>query len=291
MVKYSKDFNIGIIGFGFLGSAISFGFSNYANIKIYDKYKESDSLDDVVSHADILFLCLPTPFYKDDNGRQDISILEESLREISKRVSKGHKIVVIKSTVLPGTNRLFQHKFPNLKFVSNPEFLSASSSRIDFICAARNILGGEIQYVNEVDKLYKHRFGDSLLTFKTTWESAESVKYFCNLFFATKLSFFNYVYSVCRESGINYNEVRDMINSDSRIGRSHDVCPGTDGKFGWGSFCFPKDMLAFINYSRDIGLEPELLKSVWNQNLKDRGEPDWEDLGTSVMTYKYDKDS
>jgi hypothetical protein len=52
--EYSQKFNVGIVGFGFLGSAISFGFSNYANIKIYDKYKDSDTLEDVVNHAEII---------------------------------------------------------------------------------------------------------------------------------------------------------------------------------------------------------------------------------------------
>jgi len=279
MNEYKKAFNISIIGCGFLGGAISSGFSNYADIKIYDKYKNFDSQEETIKHGDIIFLCLPTPLYLDDNGRQDLSILDGAIKEAHDLVKENsNKIIVIKSTVLPGTNRAFQLKYTKFKFVSNPEFLSANSARTDFICMSRNILGGEKEYVDKVDDLYKHRFGNSLLTFKTSWEAAEACKYFSNLFFATKLSYFNYVYSVCEEMGINYDEMRDMIVSDSRMGRSHDKVPGENGKRGWGSFCFPKDMLAFINFSKDIGLDPKLLDAVWEQNLEDRGEKDWEQL-------------
>lgn len=286
MSEYKKKFNIGIIGHGFLGSSISFGFSNYSNIKIYDKYKGFDSLEDTINHAEILFFCLPTPFYINDNGRQDLTILESSIKEIHELVPENsNKIAVIKSTVLPGTNRSFQLKYPKLKFVSNPEFLSAASAKIDFVCAARNILGGEEESVNKVDELYKHRFGNSLLTFKTNWESSESVKYFCNTFFAVKLSFFNYIHSMCEKLNIDYNDVRDMIVSDGRIGRSHDKVPGTGGK-GYSSFCFPKDIQALINFSQDIGIDPKLLKASWEQNIEDRPSKDWEQLGPSVVSHK-----
>jgi UDP-glucose 6-dehydrogenase len=92
---------------------------------------------------------------------------------------------------------------------------------------------------------------------------------------------------VCENIGLDYDNVRSMVISDSRIGRSHDAVPGSGGKKGWGSFCFPKDMMAFINYSQDnLRLDPKLLKAVWEQNLEDRGEADWEHLGPSVMSYK-----
>jgi len=276
---YEKNFNISIIGCGFLGSAISSAFSNYSNIKIYDKYKNFDSLEETVKHGEIIFFCLPTPMYLDDNGRQDLSILHEAISAVHNLVNGSEeKIAVIKSTVLPGTNRSFQKLYPKLKFVSNPEFLSASSARIDFLCMSRNIIGGEPKYVEKVAELYKHRFGNSVLTFKTSLEEAEIAKYGSNMFFAVKLSYFNFIYSMCEKMGLDFNNVRDMIVSDSRIGRSHDKIPGENGKRGWGGFCFAKDMAAFINFSEDLGMDPELLKSSWEQNLKDRGSRDWENL-------------
>lgn len=290
-MTYGKKFNISIVGCGFLGGALSHGFSNYADIKIYDKYKDYDDFDETINHGDIIFFCLPTPFYKDDGGRQDLSILDGAVKAVHDFVSDGsNKIAVIKSTVLPGTNRALQEKYPKLRFVSNPEFLSADSARVDFICAARNIIGGEPKDVDVVDALYKHRFGNSMLTFKTSWEGAELSKYISNLFFTTKLSFFNYVYSVCDKMGLEYDDVKDMVISDSRMGRSHDKVSKTMPR-GWGSFCFPKDLLAFLNFSKDeLNLDPELLQAVWNQNLRDRGEADWEKLGPTIMSYRYKKD-
>lgn len=289
-MAYAKKFNVGVIGCGFLGSSIVAGFSNYANIKVYDKFKDFDSFESTVNHADILFFCLPTPFFIDDNGKQDLTILEDSVKTINDFIPDGvSKVAVIKSTVLPGTNRKFQEKYTKLKFVSNPEFLSAASARSDFICASRNILGGPEDAVNVVDELYKHRFGNSLQTFKTNWESAELTKYACNNFFSVKLSFFNYIYTICQNLGLNYDEVRDMIVSDGRIGRSHDKVPGENGIRGWGNYCFPKDIQAFINFSKEIGIDPKLLSATWEQNLEDRPNKDWEKLGPSVVSYKNNK--
>jgi UDPglucose 6-dehydrogenase len=289
-MAYGKKFNISIIGCGFLGGAISSGFSNYSDIKIYDKFKYGyDSLEDTVRHGEFIFFCLPTPYYIDDDGKQDISILENAVRDVHNLVEENsNKIAIIKSTVLPGTNQEFQIKYPKLKFVSNPEFLSAASARIDWVCMSRNILGGEKSSVERVHELYRHRFGNSVLTFKTDWESAELSKYASNMFFAVKLSFFNYIYSMCEKMGLSYDQIRDMMISDSRMGRSHDKVPGENGKCGWGNFCFPKDMLALINYSKDLGLDPKLLNASWEQNLDDRGEKDWEKL-SGVVSYRNKK--
>lgn len=287
---YEKFYNISIIGCGFLGNALASGFSNYANIKIYDKYKPGyDSLEETAKHGEFIFFCLPTPYYIDDDGRQDISIVESAVKAIHDRVEEdSNKIAIIKSTVLPGTNRMLQSKYQKLKFVSNPEFLSAESARIDWVCMSRNIIGGEKEPVERVHDLYKHRFGDSVLTFKTSWEASEMAKYSSNMFFAVKLSYFNYIYSMCEKMGLDYNDMRDMVVSDSRVGRSHDKIPGSSGKFGWGSFCFPKDMLALINFSKDVGIDPLLLNASWEQNLSDRGSKDWENL-PGVVSYKNEK--
>ena len=280
--KMTKELHkISIVGYGFLGTAIQFGFSLHADIKIYDKYKSGfDTLEDTVNHGDIIFLCLPTPMFED--GKQDISIVESVVREVHDLVKEdSEKIIVIKSTVLPGTNRMLSQKYPKLKFVSNPEFLTARNNRLDFICAARNILGGESKYVDRVDALYKYRFGNSLFTFKTTAEKAEFVKYVGNCFFAVKVSYFNFIYDVCEKLGLEYNDIKDMVFSDGRIGRSHgDVGTGAGVSGGrqYSGACFPKDINALINFSKDLGLDPKLIKASWEQNLEGRPEKDWEKI-------------
>ena len=274
--------NIGVIGYGFLGTAIVHGFGLHASIKIYDKYKSGfDTLEDTVNSSEIFFICLPTPMYED--GSQDLSIVDGAIEIIHNLLTEEtEKIIVIKSTVLPGTNRTLQQKYPKLKFVSNPEFLTARNNRLDFICASRNILGGEDKYVNRVDDLYKHRFGNSLPTFKTTWETAETVKYTANCFFAVKVSYFNFIYDICEKLNVNYEDVKDMVLADGRIGRSHcDVASGSgvsDNKRQYGGHCFPKDINALISFSKELGLNPRLLNASWEQNVEGRPGKDWEQL-------------
>lgn len=279
----NNNFKIGIIGHGFLGSAVSFGFSLFADIKIYDKFKKGfDTIEETIKNSEFLFFCLPTPMF-DDNGEQDLGILDSAISDVHKLVKNGsNKIAIIKSTVLPGTNRMFQRKYPNLKFVSNPEHLTARNNRLDFICASKNVLGGEIEAVERVEKLYKHRFGNSMPIFKTNWESAELEKYVANIFFCVKLSYFNFVFDIAEKLGIDYEELKDMVLADGRIGRSHcDVGSGqgvSDNKRQWGGGCFPKDINALIHFTKNLGMDPKLISSSWEQNLEGRPERDWEDL-------------
>lgn len=281
----SKKFDIGVIGYGFLGTAIVHGFGLHANIKIYDKFKSGfDSLENVVDHSEMMFLCLPTPMFED--GTQDISIIENAVKEIHDIVSADNdKIVIIKSTVLPGTNTKLSKAYPKLKFVSNPEFLTARNNRLDFICASRNILGGDTKYVDKVDALYKHRFGNSLLTYKTTAEKAELTKYVANCFFAMKVNYFNFVYDLCEKMNIEYDDVKDMVLADGRIGRSHCDVPGHDGSKNFSGACFPKDINALIKFSEAMDIDPKIIKAAWEQNLEGRPEKDWENI-PGVLTKK-----
>lgn len=278
-----NDFKVGICGFGFLGTAVQFGFSLAADIKIYDKYKSGfDTLEEMVKHSEFIFFCLPTPMF-DDNGEQDISILEGAVKDVHDLVPEdSNKIAIIKSTVLPGTNRMFQNKYPNLKFVSNPEHLTARNNRLDFICASKNVLGGDSESVERVEKLYKHRFGNSMPIYKTDWETAELEKYVVNIFFCVKLSYFNMIYDICEKLNLDYNKVKDIALGDGRLGRSHcDVGSGSgvsDGKRQWGGACFPKDCQALINFTKDLVVDNELIQASWNQNIRGRPEKDWENI-------------
>jgi len=285
-----SQFSLGVIGYGFLGTAVVHGFSLHANIKIYDKYKTGfDTLEDTVKHSEMFVFCLPTPMY-DDDGTQDISILDGAIKEVHDEVVKlrqlgyqSSKIALIKSTVLPGINQMFQEKYPNLIFISAPEFLTARSNRLDFICASRHIFGGQNQdALKRVEKLFRYRFGNSVSIYLTDWKTAETVKYAANCFFAVKVSYFNFIYDLCQKLDINYEDVKDMVLADGRIGRSHsDVVSGA-GVSGimrqYGGHCFPKDINALINFTKNIGLDPKLLEASWKQNVEGRPEKDWENL-------------
>lgn len=283
MVVDVKKYNFGIIGMGFLGTAITHGFGLHADIKIHDKFKDYDSLEDVVKHAEFIWMCLPTPMNM-QTGAIDLTILEDNLDQIHDMVeAEDKKIVIIKSTVVPGTTRVFAKKYPKFNFIMNPEFLTARNNRLDFICASRIIIGAQDEWVGQrMQEAYEYRFGNSTPIFRCGWEEAELTKYAANCFFAMKISYFNFIYKLCQEMGLDFDEVKDMVLADGRIARSHANVPGWDGKLGYSGACFPKDVNAFIHFARSLGVDPGLLDASWKQNLEDREDRDWEEIPSAV---------
>jgi UDPglucose 6-dehydrogenase len=273
---------IGVIGKGFVGTAVSHGFSHQtgygADIKIYDKNpaKSQNSLEETVNESDYLFLSVPTPSAKD--GTMDLSIVESALESINNVNDNDNNIVLLRSTVTPGTTESFQKKYPNLRFVFNPEFLTERSASFDFINQTRVILGGEIENTEKVKKLYRDRFGEYLPVLQTSFQTAELIKYMNNLFFATKVSFLNEMKLLSDEIGADWDDAVEGFILDGRIGHSHISVPGPDGKFGFGGSCFPKDIQAFINFGEQNGIEMNVLKGAWKTNLKVRPDKDWENL-------------
>ena len=272
---------IGIIGKGFVGTAVAHGFSTQtgfgASIKIYDKdpVKSMNSLNETVNESDFIFLSVPTPSKKD--GSIDLSILKDAIESIDS-VNKSDNIILVRSTVVPGTTSDIQKEFPKLNIVFNPEFLTERSAAFDFINQSRVILGGEPENTSRVEELYKKRFGEYLPVLKTNFETAELIKYMNNLFFATKVSFLNEMKLLADKVGVNWEEALEGFILDGRIGHSHLQVPGPDGKFGFGGSCFPKDIQALISFGDKIGVDMNVLKGAWETNLTVRPERDWEKL-------------
>lgn len=243
-----KKYNFGIVGYGFLGTAVAHGFGLHADIKIYDKFMDYDSLEDVVEHAEVIWICLPTPM-NIETGEIDLGIIEENLEKINLMVKpEDKKIIVIKSTVVPGSTRKFAERYQNLHFTMNPEFLTARNNRLDFICASRIIIGSDEEWISDrMEEIYRYRFGNSTPIYRCGWEAAELTKYGANCFFAVKISYFNYIHSLCEHLGLEFDEVRDMILSDGRIGRSHANVPGWDGQKGYSGACLASDSMILTN--------------------------------------------
>jgi len=277
-----SNIRIGVIGKGFVGTAVSHGFSHQtgygANIKIYDKNpaKSQNSLEETVNESDFLFLSVPTPSSKD--GTMDLSIVESALESINEVNNSNSNIVLLRSTVTPGTTESFQKKYPKLRFVFNPEFLTERSASFDFINQTRVILGGEKENTERVKKLYRDRFGEFLPVLQTNFQTAELIKYMNNLFFATKVSFLNEMKLLSDQIGVDWNQAIEGFILDGRIGHSHIAVPGPDGKFGFGGSCFPKDIQALINFGQENGVQMNVLEGAWKTNLKVRPEKDWENL-------------
>lgn len=282
--------NIGIIGKGFVGSAVQFGFSPNtgcdANVKVYDKdpNKSQNTLEEVMSESDFIFLSVPTPSNAD--GSINLDIVDKALEEINNFNDRGN-IILLRSTMIPGSTRNFQQKYPRLNLVFNPEFLTERSANFDFINQSRFIIGGESKNTTKVAEMYRWRFGKSISVIETNYETAELIKYMNNCFFATKVSFMNEMKLVADKCGVDWNVAVDGFIRDGRIGHSHLNVPGHDGKFGFGGSCFPKDIQAMIDFGKILGLEMHTLDGAWKTNLKVRPEKDWEKLkGRSVVEDK-----
>ncbi len=288
-MKISKS--IGIVGNGFVGSAVRYGFSPNvgcdAEVRVYDKNpnKSTHTLEEVIIESDIIFLSVPTPSNQD--GTMNVDIVDSVLNDIdiiNSTMVDEVGIILLRSTVTPGTTSKLQKKYPNLRIVFNPEFLTERSANFDFINQSRFILGGSSDDVIEVSELFRERFGSSLSIIETNYETAELIKYMTNTFFATKISFLNDMKLLADKCGVIWEDALEGFVRDGRVGHSHLNVPGHDGKFGFGGSCFPKDIQALINFGDELGLEMSVLKGAWETNLKVRPEKDWEQLkGRAVV--------
>jgi UDPglucose 6-dehydrogenase len=245
---------VGIIGVGMVGGALRRYFEEKkdkeVNLYLYDKYKKLGSIKEV-NEADIVFVCVPTP-YKEEGGF-DLSFVEESCKNL-----QGSKVVVIKSTVWPGTTKKLQKDFPRHKFLFNPEFLVERKADEGMQNPDRQIVGYTEESKNIAEKImnllprapFEKIIGSSV---------AEMVKYFGNTFLAIKVIFANQIYDLCNQLGIDYEEVRECGSADVRIGKSHlDVEHGTYR--GYGGKCFPKDIRALIQFAEQNEIDLELHK-------------------------------
>ena len=258
---------IGIVGHGFVGKAVDYGFKRNIEKIIVDP-KLNTSISNLKPHnPEFIFVCVPTPM--NSGGDQDSSIIEQVLSEINKDFSES--VVIVKSTVLPSIIEKLSKSHKH--FVYNPEFLREKTANEDFVSANSLILGGESKDLKRVAELYNNH-SDCKITdvHETDIISASLVKYSINTFLASKVIFFNQLYDISKAlaPNIEWDEFITMINSDNRIGESHMDVPGHDGRLGFGGACFPKDTAALLSLSKDMDKEFSLLKEVIriNNNIR-----------------------
>jgi UDPglucose 6-dehydrogenase len=226
------------------------------------------SLKEAVKHAEIIFLCLPTP--PSDDGAADLSRVLGVAGQIADLVDDG-KILVSKSTVPVGTadkiRELMREKGKGkVEVVSNPEFLKEGAAIQDSTKPDRIVIGTQSKHAADVlAELYAPfvRTGNPILVMDE--RSAEMTKYAANAFLATKISFMNEMANLCTRSGADIDWVRKGIGSDPRIGQQF-LFAGV----GYGGSCFPKDVKALVNISREYDYHFRVLEAVdeVNENQK-----------------------
>ena len=245
---------IGVIGVGFVGSAVCRGFQheNTLLFRVDPKLgQDSFNISELVANdVDVAFLCLPTPKSKYSND-VDVSTVNHILDELSHYSYKG--LAVIKSSITPEhLNRITTRHQGDLRIVYNPEFLVERNAEEDFVNPFLQVIGGPPSDCTELQNMIKHysRIQDSRV-FKTDITTASLIKYAFNAYYATKVVFMNEMQAAHEQSGAGttWDEFTEILRTDPRFGQSHLMVPGPDGQRGFGGSCFPKDADALLHYA------------------------------------------
>jgi len=226
-----------VVGNGQVGSQVS---SWFKDCLTYDTKKQSNTWDEC-SVADCFFLCVPSPYKK---GGYDLSYLEEAIAKIP-----DNKIVVIRSTVNPGTTDYFQNKYPNKKFMFNPEFLTELSAEEDFKHPDMQILGISKESYALASEIMLMLPPAPVMRIVSLVD-AEWIKKIRNSFYATKVIFFNQIYDIVEKTEGDYETIRSIVVHDPRIGNSHSFIFHKDYR-GYGGHCLPKDTNSLIDFAED----------------------------------------
>jgi UDPglucose 6-dehydrogenase len=243
---------------------------------------EFGSTEQAIDRGHAIFICVGTPPM--ENGDADLSAIESVARTIAKH-GHGHRLIIEKSTVPVQTGRqlrrhlaLYNTNHLEYDVASNPEFLREGSAVEDFFHPDRIVVGVEAgKAAEQLREIYRPVLeGASSCPVHancprqkvprfliTDTNSAELIKHASNSFLAMKISFINMVADLCEAAGGDINKVAEGIGSDSRIGSSF-LRPG----IGFGGFCFPKDLQAFVRIADEFGCDFSLLREVERINQK-----------------------
>ncbi len=260
-VTAKQSILLGIIGIGMVGGALERYFRARAfRVYIYDNHKALGSPAEV-NKAKIVFVCVPTPYSKKEGC--DLSAVEKSVRLL-----QSPKVVVIRSTVLPGTTEKLQKKYPMHRFLFVPEFLTESKADYDTRHPARLLLGYTKKSKHIAAKI-QAIFPRAKFTRVLPATEAEFVKYFSNTFYATKVVFVNQFYDVVQRMGADYDSIRECVEHDPMIAPSH-LMVWHKGYRGFGGKCLPKDLDTLIHFGRSKNQDMVLLRTVkrLNNNLQ-----------------------
>jgi len=285
---------VSILGSGWVGGIAGRGLKELGNdVVFYDvdrekiqELKESgvnatDKLEDAVGVSEISFICVPTPTEEGKINLENLKAVIKNLASCLKN-KKGYHAVVVKSTVVPGTTEnviipLLKESGkkigPNVGVCVNPEFLTEihgswtddETFKRDFFNPNRVVIGElDKKSGDTVEELYQPLNAPII---RTDLKTAEMIKYACNCALASRISYWNEIYYVCQEFGIDSNLVAKVAAMDPRIGKYGIV----HGK-AFGGKCLPKDLDAFITFAEERGYEPKLLKAVKEVNEKIKGD-------------------
>lgn len=227
---------IGIVGIGVVGGALKKMFEAFEYTVIgYDKYKDEYKQNyQNLFDCEVLFLCLPTPTIND-------KISLEAFDDFFWNFTNYKGIIVIKSTILPGTCKMLSEKY-NYDILHSPEFITEKNALIDTFTPNKIVIGSDVSLDKavKISELFKPLNKEIIFCDTVT---SELIKYACNCELAMQVSYANEIYEIAEKIGANYQTVKKAMLLDKRIGRFKEVTK----ERGFGGMCFPKDTQAFLN--------------------------------------------
>lgn len=281
---------IAIIGHGYVGKAMALYFRDHFPLVVSDQSYQAlkDIMEnasdwqntghehtatyavnpsDAVNQCDLAVICVPTPM-DHGTGECDTSIVEKVLEWIRT------PLVLIKSTVTPGTTRKLQEKYPHLKIAFSPEYIGEGKYHVpthkgyphptDMKQHEFFIFGGERETTGSIIPFFLKVSGPDAKYMQTDSITAELVKYMENSWGATKVTFCNEFYEIAQAMGVDYSELRELLLLDGRMERMHTaVFPEARG---FGGKCFPKDVNAIVAAAKVHGVRARLLEEVLSRN-------------------------
>jgi nucleotide sugar dehydrogenase len=230
--KNREVVSCGVLGNGFVGAILK---QYYPEAKVYDIKDSPNTLEEVLNNK-YIFLAYNVL----DNCLSDESL--DTVFDYCSQMKDG-TVVIIKSTFIPGTADKIQAKFPNLKIVYNPEFLTEATAWHDFTKPIFQIIGVTDESKDEAEYLFSI-LPDAPIKRVMTAKEAEVVKHAKNSYYALKVIWFNQLYDACRELKVDYEAVRSILVNDPWIGDSHSIIYHK-GYRGFGGKCLSKDPLNF----------------------------------------------
>ena len=278
-------YSLNIIGYGFVGSSLGHLFEqNNLHFNVFDPI---DKIGDFIycgnihslvlfseSENDInyYFVAVPTPSASD--GSCDTSIVENVLEELSETITKK-SIVLIKSTVVPGTISKLQDKFNSelITVLFQPEFLRENTAKEDMYNADFTLISNSTVENNLllqdlfINHIYKHK--DNTVIFRNITE-LELFKYTLNNYLAVKIWYFNQIYEVCEKINVDYQSLKTLFPLDKRIGEYGTHVPGPDGKFGYGKKCLKKESKSMVKFLEELELDNSVMTNIVNENIRMR---------------------
>ncbi len=261
---------VGIVGVGMVGGALNNYLQKRDDVEIflYDKGRDLGSAEET-NKADVVFICVPTPYNKNGDGF-DLSFVESACKNLT-----GEKVVVIKSTVVPGTTEKLQVDYPRHKFIFNPEFLSEKTAQEDMEVPDRQIIG-HTKESKDVSERVMNLLPDAPYKRIMPATEAEMVKYFNNTFNAIKVIFANQMYDLCEKIGVSYDSIMEA-SAKSKFIKTEDHLKIFHGGYrGYGGKCLVKDNRALIEFAKKNNLDLILHKTAEeiNKGLMDMQEID-----------------